>query len=754
MSEKITFSQSCKLALDQAIDFSKKKKYEFLTIDTYLLFISKTEKGMSLFSALNISLEDYEKQILSYLEENIPKSTDTEFVPTPTLVLKNVREFSSRLCEAGKKKEVEEEYLFAAMFETDDADSFTLGYLKRKNITRFDIISYISSGKTKTSEQDTKETATRNYLNKFAINLNKKAKEGKIDKVIGRDKELQLLIEVLCQKKKNNPVLVGEAGVGKTSIIEGLAKEIEFGNVPVQIKSSVIYLLDLPSVLAGTKYRGDFEERLKNIIKEASNDKNVILAIDEVHSLIGSGSNSGSMDASNILKPALSNGEIKLIGATTYDEYRKFFEKEAALNRRFRKIDVVEPNVQETYQIMMGLKKSYEDFHNVKITDEAIKLSVDLSAKYINDKFFPDKAIDIIDLSMSKAKINKIAVVDISYIQDVFAEFTRIPIDKMKETEKTHLKNLETELRKNVFGQDNALSQVVNSLVLSKAKIIPSEKPIGSFLFAGPTGVGKTELAKKLADTLSIPLIRFDMSEYMEKHSVAKLIGTPPGYVGFDQGGLLVEKIKKNPYCVLLLDEIEKADSDILNALLQVMDYASLTDNTGKKADFKNVILIMTTNIGAGEISKPRIGFDKERYDSINRDQEIKKRLSPEFFNRLDSVVQFNPLSKENIVNVINKELMKLSNGLSARKIKLKFDNSLIDFILNKAYDPNMGARPIERFVKQNVALELSKEIIFNELPEGMNVKVYVKDDLIKFDYKQSKATQAKKNAVLENMSD
>ncbi len=754
MSEKITFSQSCKLALNQAIDFSKKKKYEFLTIDAYLLFISKTEKGMSLFSALNLSVDEYEKEVIAYLDENIPKSTDPDCIPTPTLTLKTVREFSSRLCAASKKKEVEEEYLFTAMFETTEADSFTLGYLKKKNITRFDIVSYISSGKTKSSEQETKETTTRNYLNKFAINLNKKAKEGKIDKVIGRDKELKLMIEVLCQKKKNNPILIGEAGVGKTSIIEGLAKEIEFGNVPVQIKSSVIYLLDLPSVLAGTKYRGDFEERLKNIIKEASSDKNIILAIDEVHSLIGSGSNSGSMDTSNILKPALSNGDIKLIGATTYDEYRKFFEKEAALNRRFRKIDVLEPNVEDTYNIMFGLRKSYEDFHGVKITDEAIKLSVDLAAKYINDKFFPDKAIDILDLSMSKAKINKIPTVEAEYIRSVFAEFTRVPIEKMNESEKSHLKNLESELKKNVFGQDEALTKVVNALVLSKAKIITSEKPIGSFLFAGPTGVGKTEVAKKLAETLNVPLVRFDMSEYMEKHSVAKLIGTPPGYVGFDQGGLLVEKIKKNPYCVLLLDEIEKADGDILNSLLQVMDYAALTDNTGKKADFKNVILIMTTNIGAGEISKPRIGFDKERQDTVNRDQEIKKRLSPEFFNRLDSVVQFNPLSKDNIMNVIRKELLKLTDGLIARKMKIKFDDSLVEFILNKSYDINMGARPIERFIKQNVALELSKEIIFNDLSEGISIKVYVKNDEIKFDYKESKSTRTKKKLALENAND
>ena len=598
---KNIYSAECLTAFKEAIAFAEKKKYEYLSVDNLMLFLARTKYGQEFFKSMGLNIDHFEEEVIRFLNDNVPKITG-KADPEYTVSLKNLEEIAFKATKASGKSKIEEGYLLACLYELSEDECFTLNYFTSFDISRFDVMSYVSQGKKKVTEEKQeiiKKENGKQFLNKYGILLNEKANNNKIDNVIGRQKEITSMIEILCQKKKNNPVLVGEPGVGKTAIIEGLAKQINDGKVPQQIAQAKIYLIDVSSMIAGSKYRGDFEEKFKGVIKEASEDKDVILAIDEIHTLVGSGSNQGTMDGANMLKPMLASGEIKLIGATTYDEYRKFFEKDAALTRRFKKIDIVEPTAEETISILHGLKEEYEKFHKVSYDDKAIEKAVILSVKFINDKFLPDKAFDIIDLAGSKAKLNNVKKIDVSFINKVFSDITRIPVGDLEDKEKTNIKNLNQELKDEIFGQNEAIEKIVDSIVLAKSNLIPKEKPIGSFLFAGPSGVGKTELTKQIAKKLNIPLLRFDMSEYMEKHSVAKFIGTAPGYVGFEQGGILVEAIKKNPSCVLLLDEIEKAHEDILNILLQVMDYASLTDNQGRKANFKNVILVMTSNMGA-----------------------------------------------------------------------------------------------------------------------------------------------------------
>ena len=738
------FSDECINAMNEAYQYAQKKKFEFVTVDNFMLFIAKTQMGRSIFKAMQLNVNEFYEHIEEYLNENIPKSSDNGDKPQWTIQLKALRDQSVLLQQAGgQKSKVDEGHIIVALFHLNEEECFTLNYFDHFGITRFDIMSFIAHGKRKNDNQNKSVSSAKDNakvsLNKFAINLNQKAKDGKIDPVIGREKEIDKAIEILCQRRKNNPLLVGEPGVGKTAIAEGLARKIVLGEVPAIISQFQIYSLDMPSVLAGTKYRGDFEERLKNIIKEASADPNIVLVIDEIHTLIGTGSGTGTMDASNILKPALSSGELKVIGATTYEEYRKYFEKEGALSRRFQKLDVVEPTVTESIEILKGIKSQFESFHGISYTDSAIEAAVQLTTKYINDRCLPDKAIDVIDMAGSQAKIKKDAQeIDEHYISGVVATVARIPVDSVKETEKFKLKNLDITLKKEIFGQNDAIDKVVDNIIYTRSNILNREKPIGSFLFAGPSGVGKTELAKQLAKQLGVQFIRFDMSEYMEKHTVSRLVGSPPGYVGHEQGGQLTNTIRKHPYCVLLLDEIEKAHPDIFNILLQIMDYATLTDNEGKKANFQNVIVIMTTNIGAAEMNKASIGFSKEDTSHIDREAQVKKSFSPEFYNRLDSVIQFNALNESMITDVVIKHVKKLQEALLEKKVISIFTDEAIKLIAKDGFDPKLGARPIQRFIEKNVAQKISKEVMFGKLENGGEIKVDVLDGKLDIQYLHS----------------
>lgn len=737
MSEdkKEVFTKECLEAMAKTFHSAKEKKFEFITVDHLMLFIAETEKGKSIFEAMGLNVKDFKEKTLEYLEETIPKYTSND-APQVSIAFKRVLEQATILQKATNKNLADEGYIIVALFELGTEDTYTLNYFHHYEVSRHDIMSFIAHNKVKTDTKPTQENKENNksYLAKFAISLNDKAAKGKIDPVIGRDEEIKKVINILAQRRKNNPVLVGDPGVGKTAIAEGLAKKIIDKEVPTQLQSFLVYSLDLTALVAGTRYRGDFEERLKGVIKEASQNSNIVLFIDEIHTLIGAGAGNGNMDASNILKPSLSSGELKVIGATTFDEYKKIFEKEGALSRRFQKVDIVEPTEDETIQILMGLKEQYEQFHKVTYNQAAIEAAVHLTHKYITDRKLPDKAIDVIDMVGAQLKLkNETTVITEKEISQMVANIARIPVSNVEESEKTKLKNLEVNLREKIFGQDEAITQVVDSVLLARASLTLKEKPIGSFLLAGPSGVGKTELSKQLAKELNIPFIRFDMSEYMEKHTVSRLVGSPPGYIGFEQGGQLTDAIRKNPHCVLLLDELEKAHPDIYNILLQIMDYAVLTDNNGHKSDFKNVVLMMTSNAGAQEISKNSLGFNKSQEKDIiqNREAVIKKSFSPEFYNRLDGVVQFNSLTKENIVKVVNKELKKLQVQLNEKKIIPLFTTELTNFIAENAFDPKLGARPIERYIEKEITKPLAKEILFGQLDKGGEIKIDIKENKI-----------------------
>lgn len=732
------FTEECLGAIHKTFQFAKEKRYEFVTVDNLMIFIAETEQGEKIFNAMGIDIKDFKEKTIAYLEENVPKLSFMNDMPQVTIPFQTLLERAAILQRSAGKQKVDEGYIMVALFELGTDDTFILNYFNHYEISRYDVMSYLANGKkkanVKTESHDEKEN-TKNFLEKFAILLNSKAEQGKIDPIVGREEEIEKVITILAQRRKNNPVLVGDPGVGKTAIAEGLAKRIVEGSVPEQLSSFLVYSLDLPSVVAGTRYRGDFEERLKGIIKEASQNPNVVLFIDEIHTLIGTGSGTGTMDASNMLKPALSSGELKVIGATTYDEYRKIFEKEGALARRFQKVDITEPNEKDAISILMGLKPQYEKFHQVSYENEAIEAAVKLTMKYMSDRKLPDKAIDIIDMAGAEVKLakNDNKVITEKEVAKIVSKVARIPVSMIEEDEKTKLKNLETELKEEIFGQDDAITQVVDSVLLSRASLTSKDKPIGSFLLAGPSGVGKTELSKQIANKLGVPFIRFDMSEYMEKHTVARLVGAPPGYVGYEQGGQLTDAIRKNPHSVLLLDELEKAHPDIFNILLQVMDYGVLTDNNGNKADFKNVVLMMTSNAGAGEMNKNNLGFTKNKDVNHDREAFIKKSFSPEFYNRLDAVVQFNSLTEENILKVVAKQFKKLQNQLDEKKIVALFTPELAKFIAKNGFDPKLGARPIERFVEREIAKPLAKEILFGELEKGGEVKIDIVDNKVNF---------------------
>ncbi len=745
-------AQELEVSLHMAFVEARQKRHEFITVEHLLLALLDNPTAAEVLKAVGSTLDDLRKNLINFITEHTPTVAGNEDVDTqPTLGFQRViqRAIMHVQSSSNGKKEVTGANVLVAIF--GEKDSHAVYYLHQQGITRLDIVNFISHGITKaqekakaaageeTEEKEEKADKQQSPLDAYTQNLNNSAKEGKIDPLIGRDLELERVIQTLCRRRKNNPLLVGEAGVGKTAIAEGLAKRIVEGEVPEILQKCVVYSLDMGALLAGTKYRGDFEQRLKGVLKKLQGNPDAILFIDEIHTLIGAGAASGgTLDASNLLKPALANGQLKCIGATTYTEYRGIFEKDHALSRRFQKIDVNEPTVDETVQILRGLKSRFEEHHGIKYSAAAITTAAELAARYINDRQLPDKAIDVIDEAgaaqriLPKSKQKK--TVGKTEIEEIIAKIARIPPHNVSSDDRSKLKNLERDLKNVVFGQDKAIDALAAAIKMARSGLGNPVKPIGSFLFSGPTGVGKTEAARQLAFTLGIELIRFDMSEYMERHAVSRLIGAPPGYVGFDQGGLLTEAVSKKPHSVLLLDEIEKAHPDVYNILLQVMDHGTLTDNNGRKADFRNVVIIMTTNAGAEALTKTAIGFtnSKQAGDEM---AEIKRLFTPEFRNRLDATISFKALDEEVILRVVDKFLMQLEEQLHEKKVEVIFTDALRKHLAKKGFDPVMGARPMARLIQDTIRKALADELLFGKLLNGGKVTVdLVADDKITLD--------------------
>lgn len=729
--------------LQQLYREARKAHYEFISLEHLLLVL--IEEDASVHNVLKLcgaDLKVVSEQLAASVAENTPLIPEhlLDTVETrPTLGFQRVMQRAMVHTQSAGKAAVEPlDVLVALMSETD---SHTVYFLKLQSVTRFEVLRCIAHGSPDEDEDDgnyssdgmddDNENRTKpgkNPLSAYTVNLNAEVKAGRIDPLIGRKHEMERLVQILCRRRKNNPLLVGEAGVGKTALAEGLAHQIVNGGIPDALKDAEVYALDMGSLLAGTKYRGDFEARVKSVLKQLEKIPHAILFIDEIHTIIGAGSTSGgTMDASNLLKPALAKGSLRCIGATTYDEYRTIFDKDHALSRRFQKIDVVEPTVSETVQILRGLKPMFEAFHQVRYTQGALEAAAELSARYINERFLPDKAIDVMDEAgaaqriLPKSKQKK--VIGKAQIETVIAKVSRIPEKTVSHDDKQVLQFLGRDLKNMVYGQENAIDALVAAVKMSRSGLALPDKPIGSFLFSGPTGVGKTEAAKQLAYSLGVPLQRFDMSEYMERHAVSRLIGAPPGYVGFEQGGLLTEAVNKQPHCVLLLDEIEKAHPDIFNVLLQVMDAGKLTDNNGKSADFRNVILIMTTNAGAESLSRPSLGFTakRERGDEM---QAINKLFTPEFRNRLDAIIPFAPLSEPIIAKVVDKFLLQLEHQLLDKKVEAEFTPALRKYLAEKGFDPQMGARPMNRLIQEKIRKPLADELLFGKLAEGGFVRI------------------------------
>ena len=700
----------------KSILYAKELRHEYLTIEHVFYLLLNSKDGADIIKTCGGDVEMMKKSLNDYILKNIdtlPENIKQD--PYESVALSRLIDNMIKHIQSAQQSSADVGDLLAALY--DEEHSFSYLLLNEYQISRLDVLELISHREPSSASED-KES----FLDKYCINLLDKAKKGKIDPVIGRDAEIKRVVQILCRRKKNNPILVGEAGVGKTAIAEGLALNISSGNVPDIIKEAELFGLDLSALLAGTKYRGDFEKRLKGVMDELKKHPNAILFIDEIHTLIGAGATSGTMDAANQLKPALASGELKCMGATTFAEYRNGFEKDKALSRRFSKIDVDEPSTKISYQILKGLKSRYEKHHNVKYTNEALKSAVELSKRYITDRFLPDKAIDLIDetaasFHLKKSQKKKVTSYD---IEKTISNIIGISGSKVTKDETSSLMNLESDLKQKVIGQDAAVVEVVKAIKISKAGLTPQNKPIASFLFSGPTGVGKTELAISLSQTLGINFERFDMSEYMEKHALSRLVGAPPGYVGFEQGGLLTEAIKKHPYTVLLLDEIEKAHPDLVNILLQIMDSATLTDNNGYKANFQNVILIMTSNIGAS--ARNVMGFNKD--ESISKNEELKSFFTPEFRNRLDAVVEFGQLSLETVKDIVIKFINELNIELKKKKIIVTISDKAKDFIAQSGYSKEMGARPLKRYIQDNITNKLSDEILFGKLKNGGKVEV------------------------------
>ena len=739
-------NKELEFTLNLAFKEAKEKRHEFMTVEHLLLSLLDNPAAANVFQACDVNLDELRKDLLLFIDETTPKLPENQLEreTQPTLGFQRVLQRAVFHVQSAGRAEVSGANVLAAIFS--EQESQAVYFLRRENLTRLDVVNYISHGVSKYQSDENSDPMAQNFddelapsstnnspLENYCVNLNQKAASGGIDPLIGRSEEVQRTIQILCRRRKNNPLLVGEAGVGKTAIAEGLAKHIVEGSVPDAMASCVVYSLDLGSLLAGTKYRGDFEKRFKAVLKQLKEEQGAILFIDEIHTIIGAGAASGGvMDASNLIKPLLSNGELKCIGSTTYTEYRGIFEKDRALARRFQKVDICEPTVDETFEILKGLKSRLEEHHGVKFSIPSLRAASELAAKYINDRFLPDKAIDVIDeagafqnlLSASKRK----KIISVTEIENLVAKMARIPANKVSAQDKSTLKNLERDLKLLVYGQDKAIESLSAAIKLSRSGLREPEKPVGCFLFAGPTGVGKTEVTKQLANVLGIGLVRFDMSEYMEKHTVSRLIGAPPGYVGFDQGGLLTEAVTKQPHCILLLDEIEKAHPDVFNLLLQVMDHGSLTDTNGRKADFRHVILVMTSNAGAQEASRASIGFSKQDHseDSL---KAVELQFTPEFRNRLDGVVKFSSLNEDVIHLVVDKFLIELDEQLQAKNVNLVVDKVAREWLAVHGHDEAMGARPMARLIQEKLKKPLANELLFGELANGGDVKVTVKDD-------------------------
>jgi len=738
-------AQELEVSLHMAFVEARQQRHEFITVEHLLLALLDNPTAAEVLRACAANIDDLRKNLGNFIRENTPVVPGNEEIDTqPTLGFQRViqRAIMHVQSTSNGKKEVTGANVLVAIF--GEKDSHAVYYLHQQGITRLDVVNFISHGITKTpqpKEQSKDEApeqgeepaaAQQGALEQFTTNLNVSAREGRIDPLIGRESEVERVIQVLCRRRKNNPLLVGEAGVGKTAIAEGLAWRVTQGDVPEVLSEAVVYSLDMGALLAGTKYRGDFEQRLKAVLKQLKANPHAVLFIDEIHTLIGAGSASGgTLDASNLLKPALSSGQLKCIGATTFNEYRGIFEKDHALSRRFQKIDVVEPTVEQTVQILRGLKSRFEEHHGIKYSASALTAAAELSAKFINDRHLPDKAIDVIDEAGAAQRImvasKRKKTIGKAEIEDIVAKIARIPPANVSNDDRSKLQTIERDLKSVVFGQDKALEVLASAVKMARSGLGKTDKPIGSFLFSGPTGVGKTEAAKQLAYILGIELIRFDMSEYMERHAVSRLIGAPPGYVGFDQGGLLTEAVTKKPHCVLLLDEIEKAHPDIFNVLLQVMDHGTLTDNNGRKADFRNVIIIMTTNAGAETMNKATIGFTNPR-QAGDEMGDIKRLFTPEFRNRLDSMVSFKALDENVIMRVVDKFLLQLETQLAEKKVDVTFSDKLRKFLAKKGFDPLMGARPMQRLIQDTIRKALADELLFGRLIDGGRLEVDIDD--------------------------
>ncbi|MEB3766528.1 ATP-dependent Clp protease ATP-binding subunit ClpA [Acinetobacter sp. MD2] len=734
-------SRQLEVSLRLAVSMARQKRHEFLTVEHLLLALLDNDSAVNALKACGADVVLLRKELEEYVEQHTPKlGENNEQAPHPTESFDRILQRAIfHVQSSGTDRTVEGADVLVAMYS--ERDAFAVYLLKRHQINRLNLTQYLSHGTRKDEIQVEEEsddlegenpTAASGPLDLYTLNLNLEASKGKTDPLIGREKEIERAAQILCRRRKNNPLLVGDPGVGKTSIAEGLAWLIVNGKAPEPLSKAEIYSLDIGALVAGTKYRGDFEKRLKQLLTALKKNPNAILFIDEIHMIIGAGSSMGStMDASNLIKPALANGTLRCIGSTTFQEYRQVFEKDHALSRRFQKIDVNEPSVNETIDILRGLKSKFEDFHHVEYDDKALVAAVELSAKFINDRFLPDKAIDVIDEAgaQRRLKSNVDRNITVENIEDIVSKIARIPPKTVSKDDKSVLENLERDLKRVVFGQDEAITALASAIKLSRAGLKAPDKPVGNFVFAGPTGVGKTEVTKQLSRLLGVELVRFDMSEYMERHAVSRLIGAPPGYVGFDQGGLLTDAIHKNPHCVLLLDEIEKAHPDVYNLLLQIMDHGALTDNNGRKSDFRNVILVMTTNIGAESISRTSMGFTEQDNSSDNQ-EAMKRAFSPEFRNRLDSVIQFKALPSVIIESVVDKFLTELQAQLDDKKVVLEVDQSARDWMAEHGYDRLMGARPMQRLIQEHLKKPLAEMILFGELAEhGGNVAVTVKKD-------------------------
>ena len=745
-------SKELEQTLNDAFRQARERRHEFMTVEHLLFALLGNPTAVHMLNACGADLSSLSLELQQFIEQNTPLlETQDERETQTTLGFQRVLQRAVFHVQASGKKEVTGANVLVAIFGEQESQAVYL--LNKYDVTRLDVVNYLSHGISKVDldedldeigmegELGGEDSAAKNPLHEFTVNLNEEAEQGRIDPLIGRDDEVERTIQILVRRRKNNPLLVGEAGVGKTAIAEGLAKHIVEENVPEVLQDAIIYSLDLGALIAGTKYRGDFEKRLKGVLAALKKEPKAVLFIDEIHTIIGAGAASGGvMDVSNLLKPMLANGQLKCIGSTTYQEYRGIFEKDRALARRFQKIDVEAPSVEETVDILKGLKSRFEEHHGVEYTQLSLEAAAKLSEKYITDRQLPDKAIDVIDEAGANRRLQPEATrektIDVADVENIIAKMARIPPKSVSASDKDVLKNLERNLKMVVFGQDTAIERLTASIKMSRSGLGSTEKPIGSFLFSGPTGVGKTEVTRQLSEILGIPLLRFDMSEYMERHTVSRLIGAPPGYVGYDEGGLLTDQVLKSPHSVLLLDEIEKAHPDVFNLLLQVMDHGTLTDTNGRKVDFRNVILVMTSNAGAESQSRTTMGFTQQDHSS-DAMKVVEKTFSPEFRNRLNAIIHFNPLAEEHIRNIVDKFLVQLQAQLDEKKVQIHADDEVCEWLAKRGYDEKMGARPMERVIQEEIRKVLAEEVLFGKLVDGGIVDLKIVADELVFEYQE-----------------